>query len=151
MKKIHIITVGKLRDKNLIEIEKNYLGRISTFSVEIHELRSHDEKLEIEAKEVLTQVSQLKLSPSQVILLKENGQSYDSPSFSQWVMKKLEHQDQFALVFGGAAGHGQSVLNFTSKGLSLSKMTFPHQIARVLLAEQLYRSETIFKGHPYHK
>ncbi len=150
MREVHLITVGALRDDQLEILEKDYSKRILNFKLSIHEVKAHAEDLEKEGREVLKKLAEI--SPSRkLILLKENGKKFDSPKFSKWFFDHLENSQHIVLVIGGASGHGEEVLKLTHEALSLSDMTFPHKIARLLLIEQLYRAETIFKHHPYHK
>lgn len=153
MKDIYLITVGKLKDKNIEALEKNYLKRLKIPSLHIHEVKSHSENLKAEADEVLKKINDLcKESRPYIILMAENGKLYDSPKFSQWFYNILEtRQEKIFLVIGGAAGHGEKVLEASKAKLSLSPLTYPHKLARLLLVEQLYRAQTIYQGHPYHK
>lgn len=151
MKEIHLLSVGKLKDKNLLELEKNYKKRITSFKFFIHELKTHEENLNLEAKEVLKKLTELQAKPENTILLEEKGKQFKSKSFSGWLYKNLEHQAKVFFIIGGASGHGESVKKSSRQSISLSLMTFPHQVARILLVEQIYRAETIFLNHPYHK
>ena len=153
MKTIHLIVVGKIKDKNIEALEENYAKRFKDPKLLIHEVKSHSENLNLEAKEVLSRISDLeKDGKSFVVLMAENGKEYDSPSFSKWVFNHLEsRQEKMIFVIGGAAGHGEQVKERSDSSLSLSLMTFPHKLARLLFVEQMYRAVTIFNKHPYHK
>ena len=74
----------------------------------------------------------------------------DTPKFSQWLFNTLE-TSEFSLVIGGAAGHHETILNKAKGSISLSPLTFPHKLARIILVEQIYRAITLKEGHPYHK
>lgn len=151
MKTLHLITVGKLKEKEFQLIEKNFLPRIKSFKLIIHELKTFRENLDLEAREVLRKIQELNISKDAAYLLTENGLEMDSRDFSNFIFKSFENFSHVALILGGASGHGPEILSFTSNRLSLSKMTFPHQIARLILVEQLYRAQTIHQNHPYHK
>lgn len=152
MREVHLITVGALKDTNLESLEKDYLKRLTLFKFHIHELKAHSEDLNKEAKEVLKKLNDIgKVSSRKIILLEERGKKFNSPKFSSWFNDFLENHDPIIFIIGGAAGHGKEVLDLPHDSLSLSEMTFPHKIARLLLIEQIYRAETIIKGHPYHK
>lgn len=84
------------------------------------------------------------------IILDENGKSYTSEDFAKKVKKWMDH-GKIAFLIGGADGHSKAVKAAADEALSLSDLTFPHKLARVLLVEQLYRAESILKNHPYHK
>ncbi|MDC1175109.1 23S rRNA (pseudouridine(1915)-N(3))-methyltransferase RlmH [Bacteriovoracaceae bacterium] len=153
MKTIHVITLGKLRDKNYLSIEHEYLKRIKSFKVKYHELKTHEENLELEGAEVLKKVQDISKEGSPLLfLLAEKGKEFDSSQFSDWLFKKLEnHHGPLCFIFGGAAGHGNNLMEQKHEKISLSLMTFPHQMARVIFDEQLYRADTIYLNHPYHK
>lgn len=86
-----------------------------------------------------------------LVLLDEGGKSFDSVEFAQWLNHKMLHSSRdIVFVIGGAYGFSDEVYARADAKLSLSKMTFSHQIIRVIFAEQLYRAFTILKGEPYH-
>lgn len=149
MKTLHLICVGKNKEKPYLELEADYLKRLKTFKLQIHEVKSHEEKLELEAEEVLKKLQSLKKEVP-FFLLTEKGKAHNSIKFSQFVEKNLELGD-FALVIGGASGHGDVLYQKAKGEVSLSLLTFPHKMARLILVEQIYRAETISLGHPYNK
>lgn len=86
------------------------------------------------------------------VCLDERGQDWDSPRFAAWLGSEFEAGHKpIAFMIGGAAGLAPDLRQRAQVKLRLGAMTWPHQIARVLLAEQLYRAQTILDGHPYHK
>ena len=152
MKSIHLITVGKLKEKEYLDLEAQYLKRFKEITFKIHEVKSHEENLDREAQEVLKKIQQIeKNGTPKVILLTERGEKKNSPHFSQWLYKLLETSSQIILIIGGASGHGEKVYEAAHGEISLSPLTFPHKMARLILIEQLYRAETIHLGHPYNK
>lgn len=152
MREVHLITVGALKDSNLETLENDYIKRISTFKFSIHELKAHSEDLTKEAKEVTKKLSDIgKINSRKIILMEEKGKQFNSLKFSEWFNELQTNHDPLIFIIGGAAGHGEEVLSLPHLSLSLSLLTYPHKLARLLLIEQLYRSETILKGHPYHK
>lgn len=152
MKTIHLICVGKNKEKEYLSLEQDYLKRIKTFELKIHEVKSHEENLETEASEVSKKLNSLSKNKSlPFFLLTERGKNLNSPKFSQYIEKQLESFGEFALIIGGASGHGKDLYNRCQGELSLSPLTFPHKMARLILVEQLYRAETISLGHPYNK
>ncbi|MES0810044.1 23S rRNA (pseudouridine(1915)-N(3))-methyltransferase RlmH [Roseibium sp. SCPC15] len=109
--------------------------------------RADDRKAE-EAKAILQNVS----AGARLVALDENGRNLTSPAFSQKLESwKNEGVPEVVFAIGGADGHGQDVIGRADLKLALGAMTWPHQIARILLAEQIYRAMTIQSGHPYHR
>ena len=89
---------------------------------------------------------------ARLVVLDENGKNLTSPAFSNKLETwKDEGVPEIVFAVGGADGHGQEVLGRADLKLALGAMTWPHQIARILLAEQIYRAMTIQSGHPYHR
>jgi 23S rRNA (pseudouridine1915-N3)-methyltransferase len=151
MKSVSLISVGKNKDKRFLDLEADYLKRITSFSFELHEVKASEDNLEIEAKNVLKKIESIQRNgQSHVVLLTEKGKKLDSPKFSQWLFSKLE-VGSLILVIGGAAGHGQELYDQFPNEISLSDLTFPHKLARLALIEQIYRAQTINQAHPYHK
>ncbi len=109
--------------------------------------RADDRKAE-EAKGLLNAVS----NGARLVVLDENGKNLTSPKFSEKLEAwKNEGVPEVVFAIGGADGHGAEVLERADLKLALGAMTWPHQIARILLAEQIYRAMTIQSGHPYHR
>ncbi len=151
MKDLHLIVVGKLGDKNIEELERDYFKRLTSPKLTIHEVRAHSENLSKEAKEVTTKINELSKDENPyVVLLAENGKQFTSVNFSKWLFTLCETQ-RVIFVIGGAAGHGQEVIDRSQFRLSLSELTYPHKLARLLFVEQVYRAQTIKIGHPYNK
>lgn len=151
MKDLHLIVVGKLNDKNIEELERDYFKRLTSPKLTIHEVRAHSENLDKEAKEVSSKIDELSQNENPyIVLLAENGKPFTSVNFSKWLTLKNETQ-RIIFVIGGAAGHGQLMINRAHYRLSLSELTYPHKLARLLLVEQIYRAQTIQMNHPYNK
>ena len=151
MKDLHLIVVGKLADKNISELENDYLKRIVIPKFSIHEVKSHSENLDLEAREVKLKINDIcKNENPFIVLLMEKGKQFTSPDFSKWLFEKNQSQ-KIIFIIGGASGHGEEILKIGNFKLSLSEMTFPHKLARLLFVEQIYRAVTIKDGHPYHK
>ncbi len=149
MKSIHLIVVGKLKDKNLDVLESDYLKRVKNPSLQIHEVKSIEERLEEEALEVIKKIDSI--GKGHIVLLAEKGKQFDSPGFSKWLYSNLESHSNVFFVIGGASGHGQAIQEKANECISLGQLTYPHKIARLLFVEQIYRATTINDGHPYHK
>jgi 23S rRNA (pseudouridine1915-N3)-methyltransferase len=102
---------------------------------------------ELEGKEILSKTQQ----GDQLILLDENGSQYSSVAFSQFIQQKFNSGGKnLVFVVGGAYGFSEAVYAAATGKISLSKMTFSHQMIRMIFFEQLYRAMTILKGEPYH-
>lgn len=151
MKDLHLIVVGKLNDKNIEELERDYHKRITSPKLTIHEVRSHSENLEKEAKEVTSKLDELEKSGKLfIVLLTEKGKQFESRDFSAWLSEQYERQS-VVFIIGGASGHGKQIIDKAHFKLSLSELTYPHKLARLLLVEQVYRAQTIKANHPYNK
>lgn len=145
--KFRFVWVGKTKDKNWQALQTEYLQRLSHFvKFEIVELR--DETKELEGKRILEKVNQSQF----VCLLDVKGKTISSHELAEkienWQNRGLK---EIAFVIGGAEGVASEVVEKADFSLSLSFLTFTHETARVILAEQLYRAYTIIKGFPYQK
>ena len=139
--RIRILAVGKVRKGWVLEGIATYLKRLP--GLQVVELRDAGKVRETEA--ILAALRH----DEQLVVLAEEGQTFNSPAFA----KRLEGSgsERLALVIGGAEGLDPALKARASWTLSLSPMTFPHELARLLLLEQLYRALTIQQGGPYHK
>ena len=136
-----VIAIGKIKRKWIQEGIEMYLKRLPGLKV-IEIKDNHQAKEEHMIKEIINKNDIL-------VTLNENGQSFTS---KQLATKLLNfHNQNIIFVIGGASGLSPSINNSASWQLSLSPLTFPHEIARLLLIEQLYRAKTITQGGPYHK
>lgn len=149
MKSLHLITVGKLKDKHLESLEYDYLKRIKNPKLTIHEVKASAEDATSEGLAVLKKVESI-ASDARIILLIEKGEEFESVGFAKWLSSMQDQFTNLVFVICGAEGPSQELQDRSDKKLSLSKLTFPHKIARVLLVEQIYRAQTILSGHPYH-
>ena len=103
---------------------------------------------EAEGEAILKKVKDL--GGGHMVAMTEWGKRYSSVSFAEWSQVQLEKSNKLIFVIAGAEGFASEVLNLCQERLSLSELTFPHKLARILLVEQLYRAQTIRAGHPYH-
>ena len=154
--KIKVICIGKTIKPFLEEGEKEYLNRLKHYSpvekIEIPDLKNvkkftKDQIKVAEGKLLLAKVK----AGEQIILLDENGKTFSSVDFSKFIQKRF-NQGGKGIVFliGGAYGFSEEVYAKAQGKISLSLMTFSHQMIRMLFFEQLYRAFTIIKGEPYH-
>ena len=136
-----ILAVGKIKKKWIQDGIDMYLKRLP--GLEVIEIKNNHQKKEEHAiKEVISKNEIL-------VTLNENGHSFTSMQLSEKLLNS--HNQNIIFVIGGASGLSPYLNNFASWQLSLSPLTFPHEIARLLLIEQLYRAKTITQGGPYHK
>lgn len=152
--KLVLIVIGKTQDAYLKEGIAKYTKRLSKYisfeHKEISELKGNYDSVTQKRKEG---EELLKLFPEYdyIILLDESGENFTSISFADFVQKRMNaSHKQVAFVIGGSYGFSDEVYNAASKKISLSKMTFSHQMVRLFFVEQLYRSFTILNNEPYH-
>lgn len=154
--KIKLITIGKTDEdfvKQGFELYKHRINRYILFLTQvIPDLKNtkkltHDQQKTEEGVRILNA-----LEPGDFfVLLDEKGTEMGSEKFATFLQKRMNSSvKQLVFVIGGPYGFSQDVKNKANASLSLSKMTFSHQLVRVLFAEQLYRAFTILKGEPYH-
>ena len=147
-----IYYIGKTSDKKVAELCEDYLKRINHFlkcTDTCLESAKHTEPTKIktmEAEKLLAKVS----ATDFLILLDENGKEFTSVELSQNLSKWAEANRNIVFVIGGAYGFSDRVYQRANAKIALSKLTFPHQLARLVLYEQLYRALSIQKNLPYH-
>lgn len=153
--KTKLIVVGKTNDKNIIKGIEDYVGRIKhymPFEIYVIPELKNTKKLseavqkEMEGEQILKQVQQ----GDDMVLLDEHGKEFRSIEFASWIEKKQQTVRNLIFVIGGPYGFSDAVYERCNSKLSLSKMTFSHQMIRLLFTEQIYRACTIIKGEPYH-
>lgn len=149
--KFRFIWIGKTKDKNWKALQEEYLGRLSHFVkceiVEVRDSAPHQTK-EIEGKRILELLNQ----KSFVCVLDVTGRSISSPEIAKEVEKwQSRGLKEVTFIIGGADGISPDIRKNADFVLSLSFMTFTHEMARVVLLEQLYRAYTIFNGFPYQR
>ena len=153
--KTELILIGKTTDKHLQAGIDDYVGRIGhylPFSVTIiPELKNTKSLSEEQQKERECELIIKQLQPSDyLVLLDEHGKEYTSMEFAQWMERKQQSVRKLVFCIGGPYGFSKSVYERANEKVSLSKMTFSHQMVRLVFTEQIYRACTIIKGEPYH-
>lgn len=154
--KITLICVGKTDVKWVcegIDLYKSRLQHYIPFNIEeIPELKSVSSFTKDKIKMTEGELILKKIHPSdEVILLDERGKEYRSTEFADLIEKKMSRGGKdLVFVIGGAWGFSEKVYQRSDSTMSLSRMTFSHQMVRAIFAEQLYRAFTIIKGEPYH-
>ena len=153
---ISIVAVGKIKEKSLSQLIEEYKKRIGAYSKnEIIDVsdepndRLSDEKVkEIEGQRIIKQLKK----DSYVILLSLKGKQMDSIKFSREIEKiNTYNSSHITFVIGGSVGVSEQVEQRADLLLKLSEMTFPHNIARLLILEQIYRAYKILNNETYHK
>jgi len=157
---ISLICVGKIKERYLADGISEYEKRISKFAkidvVEIEDERIPDQPSEAEKKRVLETEGNLILAKipkdAHVVTLEIDGDALSSPEMAGYIEKLGTYENsKIVFIIGGSLGLSASVKERSKKALSFSKMTFPHQLMRLILLEQLYRSFSILHHGAYHK
>ena len=153
--KTELIVVGKTTNKHFIAAINDYLERIGhymPFSVTvIPELRNAKSLSQQQQKDKEGEARLRLLQPSDtVVLLDERGKEPRSIELADWLQRQQQTARRLVLIIGGPYGFSQQVYSRADSMLSLSRMTFSHQMVRLIFVEQLYRACTIIKGEPYH-
>lgn len=158
--KISILCVGKCREKYFADAVSEYVKRLSRYAkTEIIEVKDektpedaseHEEDLirETEGQRLLAKIPE----NAYLICTAIDGKSYDSVGLSEHLSElMLKGESHLAIVIGGSIGLSEEILQKADEKWSFSKLTFPHQLMRVILTEQLYRAFRIMNHEPYHK
>jgi 23S rRNA (pseudouridine1915-N3)-methyltransferase len=153
--KLHFVWTGKTKDRRCAALLDDYLGRLKRFAtIEVSELKeaagTADEKrvMFLESSKLLAAVER----DDFVVLLDERGQQFSSTELADFMAaRQRAGTKRLALVIGGFAGVSEEVKGRAQLKLALSRLTLTHELARVLLAEQIYRAYTLLAGLPYHK
>lgn len=153
---IKLLAIGKTDDKSLQTLIDDYTKRLSfyiKFDLEvIPDIKNVKNLSEMQQKEKEGELILSKLSPTdQLILLDENGSTFSSVGFSDYLQKKMNAGIKtLVFVIGGPYGFSEVIYKKAQGKISLSAMTFSHQMVRLFVIEQLYRGFTILKNEPYH-
>ena len=154
--KIKLLAIGKTDNKQLIQLIDEYQNRLKhyiKFEIEmIQDIKkvkslSPSQQKEKEGELILNKLQ----NTDQLVLLDDKGKEFTSIEFSKYLQKKMNSGiKQLVLVIGGPYGFSEAVYKKSTGKISLSKMTFSHQMIRLFIVEQLYRGFTILKNEPYH-
>ena len=151
--KVNIVCVGKIKEKFFLDAIAEYKKRLSRFCtfniIEVDEDSKEtnlQKKIEVEGKMILDKCS------GAIVALDIQGKMLSSPEIADFIKaKQVAGSSEISFVIGGSNGLSDEVLNKAALKLSFGKITFPHQLFRVVLTEQIYRAFTIISGLPYHK
>ena len=151
-----LLLVGKTVNKHFVELIDEYAGRVKHYMgfdiTVIPELKntkglSAEQQKQQEGELILKQLQ----TGDHVVLLDEHGKEWRSVEFSRWMEQKMQTVGKrLVFIIGGPYGFSPEVYARANEKLSLSKMTFSHQMVRLIFVEQLYRAMTIMRGEPYH-
>jgi 23S rRNA (pseudouridine1915-N3)-methyltransferase len=151
--KITIVSVGKVSEPEIKVKTDDYLKRIShDFPVEMVFIKGSEK--EDKTQKTSEEAERIKGSlkdGDRVIILDEKGKENDSAQFSKMLEKSINSgPKRIMFIIGGSYGFHKSILESADETISLSKLTFPHQLVRLIIAEQIYRGISIMKGTEYH-
>ena len=150
-----LILVGKTTDKHFQAGISDYVERIGHYMpfdiVTIPELKNTKNLSEEQQKTMEGELILKQLQPSDtLVLLDEHGKELRSIELAKWLEQKQQTARRLVFVIGGPYGFSEAVYSRANEKLSLSKLTFSHQMVRLVFTEQIYRACTIIKGDPYH-
>jgi 23S rRNA (pseudouridine1915-N3)-methyltransferase len=143
--RLAIVAVGKIKERGVREAIDDYLGRITRhFPLDEIELR------DAPPAELTAALEKRIPADTHVVALDVEGKAMTSEGFARWLDAKMtQGKGRVAFLIGGAEGLPEAIRARANEKLSLSAMTLPHRLARLFLAEQLYRAMTILRGEPY--
>ena len=154
--KILFLVIGKTDESYLETGISKYIKRLERYipfemkvipDIKNRKTLSEEQQKKLEGELILSQFN----TGDEMILLDEKGKTFSSVSFSQWIENKLNTSNKrLIFVVGGPYGFSNDVYEKAKIKISLSEMTFSHQMIRLIFVEQLYRAFTIIKGEPYH-
>lgn len=153
--KITLLVVGKTTDPRLASLIDEYRQRLTHYVpfelVVLPDLKNAKSLTEEQVKTAEGEAILRFLTPAmEVILLDEHGREFRSVEYADWLQKKMGAGRDLTLVIGGPYGFSKPVYDRADGKLSLSQMTFSHQMIRIMAIEQLYRAMTILRHEPYH-
>ncbi|MBT3418926.1 MAG: 23S rRNA (pseudouridine(1915)-N(3))-methyltransferase RlmH [Candidatus Magasanikbacteria bacterium] len=152
---ITLLVTGKLKEAHWRKAEEEYLKRLMPYTkITIKELKEESFKNLGEKKKIMTleakRITKNIPKNDTVIVLHETGKQYTSIELAAFLKKQTTSGEHLTFIIGGPLGLDESILKSSQHQLSLSSLTFPHQMVRTILLEQIYRGVTITKGKQYH-
>ena len=153
--KVTLLVVGKTTDEHIDTLIEEYQKRLThylPFTLQVvPELKNTKSLTEEQQKQAEGEMIMRAITPStDLILLDEHGKEYRSIEFADYLQKRMSSGRDVVFVVGGPYGFADAVYQRANGKISLSKMTFSHQMVRLFFVEQLYRAMTILNGEPYH-
>lgn len=151
--KVNIVCVGKIKEQFFTDAIKEYLKRISRFAdLKIIEVDEASKITNLEQKSKAEGEKLLQKCQGVIVALDGGGKLLSSTEIADFIHKKeVQGESVISFIIGGSNGLSKEVLDRADLILSFGKITFPHQLFRVVLVEQIYRALTIIEGLPYHK
>lgn len=152
--RITVAAVGKLRESHWQQAQEEYVRRLGRYtSLTLVEIKDVAGKSIPDAVALAREGEGLLAAArgQRTILLSPDGRHLTSPEWAQYLQRRLEQFGDLAFLIGGPTGFDEAVVAAAHDRLALSRMTFPHELARIIILEQLYRAFTILNGEPYHK
>ncbi len=147
--KIIILAIGKEKDFGGLDLVREYTDRISHYCTCEWKYVPTSSVSEDNAR--ILEIIKKEKSGSYVIALDEKGREYDSPTFASQIQSRMnESVRTLFFVIGGSYGLSEEVRTHANMTMALSKLTFPHQLVRLILVEQIYRAFSIIRGEKYH-
>jgi 23S rRNA (pseudouridine1915-N3)-methyltransferase len=153
--RVGVVVVGKPRHPGLAAAIRDYEARAARYwALDVHEVREEGGRAlppgQVRDREA--ERLEARIAPSaRVVACDPGGDALDSAQFAAWLRARRDAAQDVAFVIGGAHGLGDRVLARSHRRLALAPWTLPHELARLVLAEQLYRAGTLVRGEPYHK
>jgi 23S rRNA (pseudouridine1915-N3)-methyltransferase len=145
-----ISAIGKTKTQQEDLITLKYLKRIKNIEIKQYEIKLNNKQKKIE-EEGLKLISSTP-SNGRLVLLDEQGENLTSPELAKMVLDWRNNNIAYInFAIGGAFGNGDQIKKRADKIIALGQLTWPHQMVKMMIAEQIYRIETIIQGHPYHK
>jgi 23S rRNA (pseudouridine1915-N3)-methyltransferase len=148
---IKIICVGKIKEKYLKDGTKEYLKRISKYTkveiIEVEDSNLDEKALKIDADNIKKYID----NKDYIVTLEIQGKELNSIELSNNISNILNNNSNITFIIGGSCGLHESIKELSNYKLSFSKLTFPHQLFRLMLLEQIYRSFKILNNETYHK
>ena len=153
--RLTIATVGKIKNKAWLAAQQDYVKRLGRYTtIELREVKDVVGRSVPDGVAMVREGEQLLAAAdtcSRLIALTPTGKLRSSPNLARWLQKRVEVYGRIGFLIGGPLGFSDEVLAACDEQISLSPLTFTHELARVLLLEQLYRACTILAGERYHK
>jgi len=150
--KVRVVAVGRVRDASLAQVVAGYEGRAARYwPLEVVEVREGTGRDPSAVKRQEGERLLERAGSGSLVACDERGDALDSQAFADWLQRQRDEARDVTFVLGGAHGLDAAVLARAHRRLTLAPFTLPHEVARLVLAEQLYRAGTIVRREPYHK
>ena len=153
--RLTIAAVGKIKNRAWLAAQDDYVKRLSRYTslnvVEVKDVMGRSVPDEVALVREGEQLLQAAKDSHRLVALTPTGKLRSSPNLARWLQKRAVDDGRIAFLIGGPLGFSDEVLAACHEQISLSPLTFTHELARILLLEQLYRACTILAGEQYHK